>query len=87
MLLGVATSADPERERTNVKNLIEDIPVAPFDADAGSSYGPLRFATEILDNLIAAHATSLGVIVVTTNVRDFANYPGVIIENWLTPTT
>ena len=89
---GVAISADPERERTNVKNLIEDIPVAPFDADAGISYGPIRFATrdsraEILDKLIAAHATSLGVIVVTNNVRDFAKYPGVIIENWLTPTT
>jgi len=87
---GVAISTNPKRERANVSNLIEDIPVAPFDAHAGIACGPIRFATrnsraEILDKLIAAHATSLGAIVVTNNVRDFAKYPGVIIENWLTP--
>lgn len=31
---GVAASADPERERANLENLVEDIPVAPFDAAA-----------------------------------------------------
>ncbi len=34
--------------------------------------------------LIAAHAVALGVTVVTNNVEDFAKYPGVTIENWLT---
>ena len=33
---GVAASADPERERANLANLIEDILVAPFDAAARS---------------------------------------------------
>ena len=74
------------------KTSLRTFQVAPFDADAGISYGPLRFATrdsraEILDNLIAAHVTSLGVIVVTNHFRDFANYPSVVIENWLTLTT
>ena len=77
---GVAASADPERERANFANLIEDIPVAPFDANAGIAYGPLRLATrdsraDHLDKLIAAHAAALGVTVVTNNVqRD--NYEG-----------
>jgi tRNA(fMet)-specific endonuclease VapC len=87
---GVAVSADPEREADNVQNLIGDIPVAPFDAAAGIACGPIRDATrdsrtDAIDNLIAAHAASLGVIVVTNNVRDFAKYPGIVIENWLTP--
>ena len=36
-----------------------------------------------LDKLIAAHALSLDVAVVTNNVKDFAKFPGVRIENWL----
>jgi len=87
---GVAVSNDPERERANLENLIEDIPVAPFDATAGIAYGRIRLATrnsktDHLDKLIAAHATALGATIVTNNVRDFAKYPGVVIENWLTP--
>ena len=87
---GVAASADPERERANLENLVEDIPVAPFDAAAGIAYGPIRLATrdsrdDHLDKLVAAHAAALGVTIVTNNVRDFAKYPGVDVENWLTP--
>ena len=36
-----------------------------------------------LDKLIAAHAVSLGLTLVTNNVKDFAKYPGLQIENWL----
>jgi tRNA(fMet)-specific endonuclease VapC len=87
---GVAASKSPERERANLEALVEDIPVAPFDAAAGRTYGPIRLATrdsraDHLDKLIAAHAAALGVIVVTNNLRDFAKYPGVVAENWLKP--
>lgn len=89
---GVAVAADPEREHLNLANLIEDIPVAPFDGAAGVAYGPIRMATreskkDHLDKLIAAHAVALGVTVVTSNTKDFARYPGVITENWLMPST
>ena len=58
---GVAASWDPVRERAHLEDLIEDIPVAPFDAAAGVAYGPIRLATrgsraDHLDKLIAAHA-------------------------------
>jgi tRNA(fMet)-specific endonuclease VapC len=87
---GVAVAADPDRERRNLANLVEDIQVAPFDASAGVAYGQVRLATrdikkDALDKLIAAHALSLNVIVVTNNEKDFAKYPGVAIENWLLP--
>jgi len=85
---GVATSANPKRERINLANLIEDIPVVPFDAGAGLAYGPIRFATrdrkkDHLDKLIAAHAVSLDVLLVTNNQKDFSKYPGLKTENWL----
>ena len=85
---GVAASTNPKRERKNLANLVEDIPVAPFDDAACVAYGPIRMATrsikkDALDKLIAAHAVSLNVILVTNNERDFSKYPGVVLENWL----
>ena len=85
---GVAVSANPKREKTNLASLIEDIQVIPFDSAAGEAYGPIRLATretkkDALDKLIAAHAVSLNAIVVTNNTKDFAKYPGLVIENWI----
>lgn len=85
---GVAVSASPKRERANLAALIEDIPVVPFDGPAAVAYGPIRLATrdskrDHLDKLIAAHAVSIGVALVTNNERDFAKYPGVVTESWL----
>jgi tRNA(fMet)-specific endonuclease VapC len=85
---GVAVCANRTRERRNLAALIEDIPVAPFDAAAAAAYGSVREATrerkkDALDKLIAAHAMTLDVILVTNNERDFASYPGIRIENWL----
>ena len=88
LVYGVAVSADPERAGINLSSLIEDIPVLPFDDAAGFAYGPIRLATrdskkDHLDKLIAAHAVSVNATVVTNNVKDFAKYPGVVVEDWL----
>ncbi len=85
---GVAASASPARERKNLEALVQDIPVAAFDEAAAVAYGAIRLATrdakkDHLDKLIAAHALSLHVTLVTNNSKDFARYPGVSIENWL----
>ncbi|KVV18007.1 twitching motility protein PilT [Burkholderia cepacia] len=85
---GVAACANAVRERRNLADLIEDIPVAPFDAAAAQAYGPVREATrerkrDHLDKLIAAHAVSLDAVLVTNNERDFASYSGLRLENWL----
>jgi len=85
---GVAAAAHPKRERSNLNALISLIPVEPFDTMAARAYGAVRLATRArrqdhLDKLIAAHAIALNVILVTNNVRDFAAYPGLKLENWL----
>lgn len=85
---GVTLCAAPARERRHLAALIEDIPVAPFDAAAAQAYGPVRDATRAwkkdhLDKLIAAHAVSLDVVLVTNDERDFTSYPGLRLENWL----
>lgn len=85
---GALTSADPLAQRRNLANMIQSIPVAPFEAAAAIAYGPIRQAThqrkrDQLDKLIAAHSVALGVVLVTNNTKDFAAYPGVCLENWL----
>lgn len=85
---GVSVCSDPMRERQNLDALIELIEVKPFAADAARAYGPVRKATrdkksDHLDKLIAAHAISLGAILVTNNESDFAAYPALVVENWI----
>lgn len=85
---GVSISDLQAKRRSDLNALIQDIPVAPFDAAAGVAYGPLRYATrnsqkDHLDKLIASHAISLDLVLVTNNVRDFVKYPGLKVENWL----
>lgn len=85
---GVTVCENSVRERRNLAALVEDIPVAPFDASAATAYGPIREATrerkkDQLDKLIAAHAVALDVTLVTNNERDFVAYPRLKIENWL----
>ena len=80
-----------EFEKTNrlaLLSLLEEFLVVPFDHLAARSYGPLRAiykdrTRDALDKLIASHAVSLGVILVTNNEKDFINFPGLKVENWV----
>ena len=86
---GVACSGDTYgRNREALDGLLEDIVAAPFDSLAARAYGPIRLSTrdrrrDALDKLIAAHAVALDVALVTNNEADFADYPGLRIENWV----
>lgn len=65
-----------------LKKFLEDIPVLPFDQAAADSYASLPFLRASYDRLIAAHALSLGLTVVTQNVRHFADVAGLAVEDW-----
>ena len=85
---GVRVSSNPEQEQRNLASLVEDILIAPFETKSGIAYGTIRLETrerkaDQLDKLIAAHAVSLGVVLITNNENDFAKYPGLRFENWL----
>ena len=71
-----------------LSRLLEHIPAVPFDQAAAVSYGVIAAAVcdrrrDALDRLIAAHALSLSLIVVTNNEADFNIYPGLLVENWV----
>lgn len=58
------------------------IPALPFDAEAGDTYSRLPFKRGSYDRLIAAQALTLKLTMVTGNEADFADVPGLKIENW-----
>lgn len=61
---------------------IQAIPLLPFDESAAREYAKLPFKRARFDRLLAAHALSIGAVVVTTNEADFADVPGLVVENW-----
>lgn len=61
---------------------VEEVPVLPFDYLAARAYATLPFERGSYDRLIAAHALSLGLTLITRNVRDFRDVPGLLVENW-----
>ena len=68
--------------------LTQRIPVLPFGESDAKSFGLLRAAVrdrrrDALDQLIAAHALSLGLTLVTNKESDFKDYPGLKVENWV----
>ncbi len=61
---------------------ISVIPLLPFDEAAAREYARLPFKRARFDRLLAAHALSIGAIVITNNEADFADVPGLRVENW-----
>jgi tRNA(fMet)-specific endonuclease VapC len=63
--------------------------IVAFGPEAAAAYGRIRATLERagtpigpLDTLIAAHALSLGVTLVTNNTREFERVPGLRAEDW-----
>jgi tRNA(fMet)-specific endonuclease VapC len=87
---GVSKSRDVKRNRHALEQFIEPLEVVRFDRDAAVIYGTIRVALEqkgqpigSMDLLIAAHARSLDVCLVTNNESEFKRVPGLRIENWV----
>jgi tRNA(fMet)-specific endonuclease VapC len=89
--LEIQSETRPPRDREGDKNalslLISRIPVLPFTESDAVSFGVLRAAVrdrnrDTMDRLIAAHAVSTGLVLVTNNEADFKDYPGLVVENW-----
>jgi tRNA(fMet)-specific endonuclease VapC len=65
-----------------LQGLIEQIPVLPFDEAAARAYARLPFKRGNFDRLISAHALSLDLTVISRNTKDFADVPGLRVEDW-----
>ena len=69
-------------ETARMAALLDAIPALPFGADAALIYGRLPFKRGRFDRLVAAHALCLNLTVITANLTDFADIPGLRVEDW-----
>jgi tRNA(fMet)-specific endonuclease VapC len=86
---GATKSAQPRKNREALEEFVSPLDIAGFDRDAAEAYGRIRTALEkkglpigAMDMLIAAHALSLGVSLVTNNETEFRRVSGLRVENW-----
>jgi tRNA(fMet)-specific endonuclease VapC len=65
-----------------LRAFVEEVPVLDFDYKAALAYATLPFKRGGFDRLIAAHALSHDLTIVTHNTKHFAEVPGLRVENW-----
>ncbi len=87
---GVSKSRFSERNLLALSVFLSGIRIVPFDSLAAVQFGKIRAGLEssgrpvgVMDLLIAAHALSLGLTVVTNNTREFERIPGLAVEDWV----
>jgi tRNA(fMet)-specific endonuclease VapC len=86
---GVFKSQQQEKNRNALMQFLVPLEIVGFDQNAATIYGSIRSELETrglvigsMDMLIAAHAVSLGVTIVSNNVREFSRIANLSLENW-----
>jgi tRNA(fMet)-specific endonuclease VapC len=87
---GVQKSQFPQRNQQALTQFLLPLEIVNFERAAAVVYGNLRARLEkrgtpigSLDTLIAAHALSLQVTLITNNVREFNRVPNLKLDNWI----
>jgi len=87
---GVSKSARRDENYARLETFLALVSVLPFDGTAAAEYGDLRVDLQrkgppigTMDLLIAAHARSEALTLVTNNTREFKRVAGLALEDWL----
>lgn len=90
---GVSKSQHQAKNQAALDAFTFPLEIAAFDEQATVAYGELRASLEKkgtpigpLDTMIAAHALSLDVVLVTNNTREFNRVPELKVVDWIDPT-
>lgn len=90
LLHGAEKSARPDHNRREVEHFAARLEVLSFDVDAAGHAANIRASLERrgqaiggYDVLIAGHARSRGLTVVTSNLGEFNRVEGLRCEDWL----
>jgi tRNA(fMet)-specific endonuclease VapC len=90
LIYGAEASAAVERNLRDIEGFAARLEVLPYDNEAATHTGQLRAELKKIgrpigpyDEMIAGHARSKGLVVVTHNIRQFENVPGIRLENWV----
>lgn len=89
LVYGAERSANPDQNLRVLEGFAARIDTLSYDIGAATHTGQIRAelaaaGTPIgpYDQMIAGHARSRGLIVVTNNVQEFARVEGLRVENW-----
>jgi tRNA(fMet)-specific endonuclease VapC len=90
LMHGVEKSQAVDKNRLAISLFLSPITILDFDDKAAGEYGRVRAALERkgtpigpLDMLIAGHAKSEGLILVTNNTREFKRVDGLALDDWV----
>ena len=90
LVYGAERSSNPDRNLTSLEGFVARMDVLPLDDSAAAHAGQSRAELARLvipigpyDQLIAGHARSQGLVLVTNNEKEFARVPGLRTENWV----
>ncbi len=86
---GVAKSSSRSKNQAALAAFLVPLEIIPFSEQAARVYGEVRAELEKkgqiiepYDLLIASHALSKGLILVTNNLDEFQRVPGLSVEDW-----
>lgn len=90
LIYGAEASASVERNLRDIEGFAARLDVLPFDNEAAAHTGQLRAELKKIgrpigpyDEMIAGHARSKGLIVITNNTKQFECVPGIRLSNWV----
>lgn len=90
LVFGAERSSKPEQNLADIAGLAARLEVLPFEDQAAEHFGELRARLYDIgrpvgpyDMMIAGHARSMGLILVTNNLKEFERVQGLRLENWV----
>lgn len=90
LIYGAMKSTKPESNLRTIEEFAARLSFLDFDTDAAGHYGDIRSTLERegnvigpYDMMIAGHARSHGLILITSNIREFERVDGLRLENWV----
>lgn len=91
LLFGVEVSPHRQKDEAALAAFLRYVDVLDFPDEASAHYARIRAELKMRggmiganDLFIAAHASSLGLTLVTNNTREFRRVRNLMIENWVT---
>ncbi len=86
---GIAKSLHRDKNQKRLEEFTTPFEILAYDTAAARIYGDIRFQLEKsgkligpLDMLIAAHALSRGLVLVTNNEKEFKRIKNLKVQNW-----
>lgn len=93
LIYGAEKSSDPERNLADVEGFAARLEVLDYEQAAAAHSGQIRAELARVgrpigpfDTMIAGHARSRGLTVITNNLREFDRVVALRVEDWVSPT-